>query len=769
MNRSARCFYCLGLLVAALIWPLTAAEAVPSFGLYDNAAFSPAITVEHDGPGTLWLQLRMQNLPQTGTVNFADDFPGLWGEMNPTGDLLPRFSVFVALPPTGNPSVTVESWDTRLFAVAPPVSLPENDPRPPLVTLGSVGILGGARIVPVTFRPITYVNGASACSVMYQAAVRVDLDGETGENPLIQLRPTFSPAWLKVLQAVVVNWEDIPNVHVTAPSHILMIVPQYGDYDYVPLVQDYVRWKEQRGDRVTVVPTSAITWPPNAARVRQLVTDSLRATPPVDFVVLVGDENRLPVRTQNTGDPPTRFSTETLSGSYTDENYFAAVEGNDVYPDVFLGRWVVDLPEEVLTYVRRTVDHELSPCLQDSLRFTRALMASGMENPSQRKTKRDVRTALLRSGFTMVDTVWGDHVSASALVNRINAGETFVNYRGIGWSVGWNGVNFYVDNVDDISDRYKLPIVTGIGCGGGIFGPGTGEGFGEAWMTAGSVSEPKGAVGFIGPCWNTHTVYNDCLDSLLYRAWLDYGVSHLMSGLVAGKMMMCGMMAQFLNEPAVAEVVQTMFRQYIAQGDPALQVFTRIPFPLDVSLPAALPTEPGIISVTVNNALDSPADSLNVTLWRGPGDFETRWIAPGQSVAEFAFEPSQADTVVVTVTGDNVRAFQRRIPDSGSAVPPSVAAGLPERLELYQNYPNPLNSQTIIAFTLPAATQVRMEVFDILGRRVATLADGSFPAGRHSLTWDGTGDGARVTGSGLFFCRLTTPDVVQTRKVILLR
>ena len=563
------------------------------------------------------------------------------------------------------------------------------------------------------------------------------------------------------------NWEDIPNVRVTAPSHILMLVPQYGGYDYVPLVQEYVRWKEQRGDRVTVVATSAISSGlPTATRVRQLVSDSLHATPPVDFVVLVGDENRLPLRTQYTGDPPTRFSTETFSGPYTDESYFAAVEGNDVYPDVFLGRWVVDMPEEVLSYVRRTVDHERSPCLQDSQRFTRALMASDMETPSQRKTKRDVRTALLRNSFAAVDTVWGHNVSPWQIINRVNTGVTFVNYRGTGWSYGWAGVNFYLDNIADISDRYKLPIVTGIGCGGGMFGPGTGGvGFGEAWMTAGSVSEPKGAAGFIGPCWNTHTVFNDCLDSLLYRAWLDYDVRHLMSGLVAGKMMVCGMMAQFLNEPAVVEVVQTMFRQYLVQGDPALQVFTRIPFPLDVSLPAELPTEPGTISVTVNNALDSPADSLNVTLWRGPGDFETRWIAPGQSVAEFAFEPSQADTVVVTVTGDNVRAFQRRIPDSGSAVPPSGEAGLPERLELFQNYPNPFNSETVISFVLPTAAQVRMEVFDILGRRVATLADGNFAGGRHSLTWDG----AYLAGSGLYFCRLTTPEVVQARKMILLR
>jgi hypothetical protein len=359
-------------------------------------------------------------------------------------------------------------------------------------------------------------------------------------------------------------------------------------------------------------------------------------------------------------------------------------------------------------------------------------------------------------------------VSPWAITNRVNTGVTFVNYRGAGWSFGWTGVNFSTDNVADISDRHKLPIVTGIGCGVGMFAPGIGTGFGETWMTAGSVSEPKGAAGFIGPCWNTHTVFNDCLDSLLYRAWLDHGTRHLMTGLVAGKMMVWGIMGQFLNEPAVVEVTQTMFRQYIVQGDPALQVFTRIPFALDVTLPLELPTEPAMITVTVNNALDSPADSLSVTLWRGPGDFDTRWLAPGQSVAGFAFDPAQADTVVVTVTGDNVRAFQSVL-RQGSAVPPPAQSALPDRLELFQNYPNPFNSETIISFALPAASQVTLEVFDLLGRRVAVLADRNFAAGRYSLAWNGIEDGGRIAGSGVYFYRLTTPESVLARKLILLR
>ena len=66
------------------------------------------------------------------------------------------------------------------------------------------------------------------------------------------------------------------------------------------------------------------------------------------------------------------------------------------------------------------------------------------------------------------------------------------------------------------------------------------------------------------------------------------------------------------------------------------------------------------------------------------------------------------------------------------------AAPLPARMQLGQNYPNPFNPSTIIPYQLPAPARVRLEVFNILGQRVATLVDGERPAGFHTATWNAT-------------------------------
>lgn len=80
---------------------------------------------------------------------------------------------------------------------------------------------------------------------------------------------------------------------------------------------------------------------------------------------------------------------------------------------------------------------------------------------------------------------------------------------------------------------------------------------------------------------------------------------------------------------------------------------------------------------------------------------------------------------------------------------------LPARFALHQNSPNPFNPSTVIRFDLPARSEVRLAVYDVLGREVTLLASGTLEAGPHRAAWDGrTGDGAPA-GSGVYFYRLT--------------
>ncbi|MEX2116290.1 MAG: T9SS type A sorting domain-containing protein [Bacteroidota bacterium] len=67
-----------------------------------------------------------------------------------------------------------------------------------------------------------------------------------------------------------------------------------------------------------------------------------------------------------------------------------------------------------------------------------------------------------------------------------------------------------------------------------------------------------------------------------------------------------------------------------------------------------------------------------------------------------------------------------------------ISVAPPASFELLQNFPNPFNPSTTIAYQLPAESNVSVKIFDLLGREVAILANGPQQAGRHDVSWDGT-------------------------------
>ena len=95
-------------------------------------------------------------------------------------------------------------------------------------------------------------------------------------------------------------------------------------------------------------------------------------------------------------------------------------------------------------------------------------------------------------------------------------------------------------------------------------------------------------------------------------------------------------------------------------------------------------------------------------------------------------------------------------------------SALPERFLLGQNYPNPFNPSTIIPYQLPASTHVRLEVFNLLGQRVATLVDEVQSAGFHTARWDATDAAGRAVASGVYLYRLRSEGASSTRRMVVL-
>ena len=92
------------------------------------------------------------------------------------------------------------------------------------------------------------------------------------------------------------------------------------------------------------------------------------------------------------------------------------------------------------------------------------------------------------------------------------------------------------------------------------------------------------------------------------------------------------------------------------------------------------------------------------------------------------------------------------------------APELPLELALMGNYPNPFNATTTITFILPERMSASVEIFNLLGERVAVLADDLFNAGSHNVTWD-----ASSYSSGVYFCKLSTPKESKALRMVLLK
>lgn len=85
------------------------------------------------------------------------------------------------------------------------------------------------------------------------------------------------------------------------------------------------------------------------------------------------------------------------------------------------------------------------------------------------------------------------------------------------------------------------------------------------------------------------------------------------------------------------------------------------------------------------------------------------------------------------------------------------------------NYPNPFNPETTIEFNLPFAQKVIIDIFNIKGQRVLTLADDRFEAGAHRLIWNGRDRYNRKVGSGVYFYRMRSGEFNQVRKMIMMK
>jgi hypothetical protein len=98
-----------------------------------------------------------------------------------------------------------------------------------------------------------------------------------------------------------------------------------------------------------------------------------------------------------------------------------------------------------------------------------------------------------------------------------------------------------------------------------------------------------------------------------------------------------------------------------------------------------------------------------------------------------------------------------------------ASAELPRAYSLQQNYPNPFNPTTTIPFAVPQNGNVRITIYDLLGRRVVDLMNGPLNIGQHSVIWNGKDESGREAASGTYIVRMTAESFVASKSIRLMK
>ncbi len=168
-----------------------------------------------------------------------------------------------------------------------------------------------------------------------------------------------------------------------------------------------------------------------------------------------------------------------------------------------------------------------------------------------------------------------------------------------------------------------------------------------------------------------------------------------------------------------------------------------------------------------------------------PNAAAVKWLsspaAPPQNAIGIRYDSGTFKTVfmsaafegiaaVATATDpNNQKSVMKRILDwfipSATGVNPGWDGAATE-LQLSQNAPNPFSAETSVRFALPNAGPVSLQVFDVTGRKVATLVDHAMDAGSHVITWDGRDDSGNAVATGVYLARLQSGGETVTNEMV---
>jgi hypothetical protein len=297
--------------------------------------------------------------------------------------------------------------------------------------------------------------------------------------PLVKVNKEFD----EVYQSLFINYGIGENNYVPLEEtgRLLIIYPT----SFASNITPFYDWKVERGITTLLAEYPTQTGS-GAAAIKTYIQNLYNSPEGLTFIILVGEANQVP----------------TLYGQYESapsDPCFVKLAGSDAYPDAFISR-ISPTSTTNLDYILwKLIKYEKFPDTGPNAAWylKGTGVASNEGSPPDWQRANWLRDMLINDMyFTDVDQIYDPGATASQVTNALNDGRSVLNYIGHGSGTSWGTTGFSNSHIYQLSNGYKNPFIIDVACDNGDFT--MSECMEEAWIRAGDMSNPKGAISAYG-------------------------------------------------------------------------------------------------------------------------------------------------------------------------------------------------------------------------------------------------------------------------------
>ncbi len=514
------------------------------------------------------------------------------------------------------------------------------------VSMSDVLTLRGKQMVRVDVIPCTYQPAAGELEIFDQIEITVSGESVTNSNSLSsgQNSRAFEPIYRQMFP----NYESSQRDEDYQEQAILYICG--GNTISNPYFLQLVDWRHKSGFKVYKATSGLIGNTPDD--IKDYITEAYNTfDPPPEYVTLIGDVG-------GAYNIPTWFESwsQCYGGACNGEGDYpySLLEGNDLLPEVIIGRISVRNSQELAIVVTKTINYEKvvghdTPWFDSSGLLVNPEAGGGGQ--SLISTNNYLQMLFQNQDYSDIryDVEYNAQNASYWLNNQLDAGVSYLNFRGL-----YGPSSFDIDLIlNDIGSHSMLPFVTFITCGTGSFAYEESSPS-ERFLRSGiSPSNYSGGVACISTATvGTHTQFNNLLDMGVYDGIFVHQCETAGAALVSGKL---ALLSTYPDDPS--HYVSIFSHWNNLMGDPALHLWTAEPANLSVTHPASITFGTNRVEVLVNENMDSPVEGALVTLTMADEIFITH-STDENGLAIFNLDYQNDGVVSVTVTGHNLEPYE---------------------------------------------------------------------------------------------------------------